>query len=63
MPIGAPKDIITCRRFFLEATAPKQRQYEALRAYFVDGRSSREAATAFGYSVGSFRVLDRKSVV
>lgn len=57
VPIGAPKDLITCRRFFLEATAPKQRQYEALRAYFVDGRSSREAATAFGYSVGSFRVL------
>lgn len=57
MPIGAPKDLIACRRFFLEATAPKQRQYEALRAYFVDGRSSREAAIAFGYSVGSFRVL------
>ncbi len=48
---------MTCRRFFLEATAPKQRQYEALRAYFVDGQSSHEAATAFGYSVGSFRVL------
>lgn len=57
VPIGVPKDIIACRRFFLEATAPKQRQYEAMRAYFVDGRSSREAATAFGYSVGSFRVL------
>ena len=57
MPIGAPKDLIACRRFFLEATAPKQRQYEALRAYFVDGRSSQEAATAFGYSVGSFRVM------
>lgn len=57
MPIGAPKDLIACRRFFLEATVPKQRQYEALRAYFVDGRSSQEAATTFGYSVGSFRVL------
>jgi transposase len=57
VPIGAPKDLIECRRFFLEATHPKQRQYEALRAYFVDGRPSQEAATAFGYSVGSFRVL------
>jgi transposase len=57
VPIGAPKDLIACRRFFLETTHPKHRQYEALRAYFVDGRSSQEAATAFGYSVGSFRVL------
>ena len=57
MPIGAPKDLITCRQFFVEATQPKQRQYEALRAYFVDGRSSHEAAMASGYSVGSFRVL------
>jgi len=57
VPIGAPKDLIDCRRFFLEATHPKHRQYEALRAYFVEGRASQEAATAFGYSVGSFRVL------
>ena len=57
MPLGAPKDLITCQRFFLESTHPKQRQYEALRAYFVEGRSSAEAARAFGYSVGSFRVL------
>jgi transposase len=57
VPIGAPKDIIACREFFLESSHPKQRQYEALRAYFVDGRSSHEVAKAFGYSVGSFRVL------
>ena len=57
MPIGAPKDLIECRGFFLETTQPKHRQYEALRAYFVEGRSSPEAALAFGYSVGSFRVL------
>ena len=57
MPIGAPKDLIECRRFFLEATQPKHRQYEALRAYFVDGRSSQDAAATFGYSVGAFRVL------
>jgi hypothetical protein len=55
--IGAPKDLIACRQFFLESTDPKQRQYEALRAYFVEGRASQEVARAFGYSVGSFRVL------
>src|SRR3989442_1401192 len=57
LPISAPKDLIACRQFFLESTDPKQRQYEALRAYFVEGRSSQEVARAFGYSVGSFRVL------
>jgi transposase len=35
----------------------KQRQYEALRAYFVEGRTSQEVARAFGYTPGSFRVL------
>jgi transposase len=57
LSISAPKDLIACRQFFLESTDPKQRQYEALRAYFVEGRSSQEVARAFGYSVGSFRVL------
>jgi transposase len=57
VPIGAPKDLIDCRRFFLEATHPKHRQYEALRAYFVEGRASQQAAATFGYSVGAFRVL------
>ena len=31
--------------------------YEALRAYFVEGRPSHIAAREFGYSPGSFRVL------
>jgi len=31
--------------------------YEALRAYFVEGRPSKDVARAFGYSPGSFRVL------
>jgi hypothetical protein len=35
----------------------KQRAYEALRAYFVEGCSSADAAKAFGYTPGSFRVL------
>ena len=31
--------------------------YEALRAYFLDDRPSREVARAFGYTAGSFQVL------
>jgi transposase len=31
--------------------------YEALRAYFVEGRQAQDVAKAFGYSVGSFHVL------
>jgi hypothetical protein len=54
---GAPKDLSAVRRFFLEPQSPKQRQYEALRAYFVEGRPSHEAARAFGYSVAAFHVL------
>ena len=38
MPLGAPKSLSTCKHFFLHATSPKQRQYEALRAYYVDER-------------------------
>lgn len=44
----------------MEPGHPRQRQYEALRAYFVDHRPSHEAARAFGYSPGSFRVLCHK---
>lgn len=57
MPIGAPKDLSECRHFFLEPGNPKHRMYEALRAYFVDGRPAQDVAKAFGYSVGSFYVL------
>jgi transposase len=44
-------------RVFLEPKNSAHRQYEALRAYFVEGLSSAEAARRFGYSTGSFRVL------
>ena len=57
MPLGTPKEITDCRRFFVEPQHSKQRQYEALRRYFVDGRSSKEVAAEFGYTEGSFRVL------
>lgn len=44
-------------QFFLAPEKVIHRQYEALRAYFVEGLSSEEAARRFGYSPGSFRVL------
>lgn len=57
MPIGAPKSISVCKRFFLEPSSPKQRQYEALRAYFAEELPSAQAARAFGYTPGSFQVM------
>src|SRR6516165_1478977 len=51
------RDRLTLARRFLEPSNPTHRQYEALRAYFVEGLPSAEAAAPFGYSPGSFRVL------
>ena len=45
------------QHFFLSPEFPLQRQYEALRAYFVDEESSSDVARRFGYSAGAFRVL------
>jgi len=55
--IGAPKELSECRGFFLAPANAKHRMYEALRAYFVEGRPSAEVARAFNYSPGSFQVL------
>jgi hypothetical protein len=57
MKLGAPKDLSDLRRFFLEPCHPRQRQYEALRAYFIENKPAQEVARAFGYSVGSLHVL------
>src|SRR5437867_4480326 len=57
MPLGAPKELSALRRFFLEPRLPKHRQYEALRAYLVEGRPAPEVARCFGYSLNSFHVL------
>lgn len=57
MPIGTPKSITQCRRFFAKPRHPRQRQYEAFRAYFLESRESAEVARAFGYTPGSFRVM------
>ncbi len=51
------KNLTDFSRFFLEPQNATHRQYEALRAYFVKGLPSNEAARRFGYTPGSFRVL------
>jgi transposase len=52
-----PKKLTDLSRVFLQPTNSTHRQYEALRAFFVDGLPSKEAARRFGYTEGSFRVL------
>jgi len=42
---------------FLTPTNATHRQYEALRAFFVDGVRGAEVAKRFGYTLGSFRAL------
>jgi len=44
-------------RAFLDPSNTTHRQYEALRAFYVDDLPSAEAARRFGYTPGSFRVL------
>jgi len=45
------------RNYFLRPSSPSQRQYEALRAVFVDGHCQKDVAERFGYSYGAFRLL------
>src|SRR5213593_1761077 len=42
---------------FLKPSNATHRQYEALRAFFVDRLPAQQAAKRFGYSYGSFRIL------
>ncbi len=51
------RDRLTLARRFLEPANSTHRQYEALRAFFVEGIPSAEVASRFGYTPGSFRVL------
>jgi len=55
--IETPFELTHPERFFLEPYLPKHRQYEALRARFVEGRPANQVARDFGYSPGAFRVL------
>lgn len=45
------------RDFFMQPSQTFQRQYEALRAIFVDGRKQRDVAEESGYTYGALRQL------
>jgi hypothetical protein len=57
MFISEPKKLTDFASAFLEPANSTHRQYEALRAYFVEGLPGEQAARRFGYTPGSFRVL------
>lgn len=57
MASSARNKITDLSRPFLVPANPTHRQYEALRAFFVDHLPAQEAAKRFGYSYGSFRIL------
>jgi hypothetical protein len=48
------KKITDFSQVFLQPANSTHRQYEALRAFFVDHLSSKEAARRIGYSAGGF---------
>jgi len=51
------KTLTDCQSFFLNPQNTKHRHYEALRAYFVEKKPSKQVAKQFGFTPGSFRVL------
>jgi len=57
MLISSPYKLTDVASCFLQPSNSTHRQYEALRAYLVDGLTNKEAAERFGYTEGSFRVL------
>lgn len=57
MCISKRSKLTELERPFLEPRNATHRQYEALRAYFIEQLPSAQAAANFGYTPGSFRVL------
>jgi hypothetical protein len=58
---SAAMDLARCRQFFLDAdSATYHRQYEALRAIFVDRLPQTDVADKYGYTHGSMRQLVRQ---
>ena len=47
-------------RFFLNPATPGQRQYEALRAYYVEHLPGKEATRRFGYTYAAFNSLKQR---
>lgn len=50
-------DDTALQRYFTQPTQTYHRQYEALRAVFVDGRPQKEIAEAFGFEYSTLRQL------
>jgi hypothetical protein len=50
-------DDTAVRRYFTQPTHVYHRQYEALRAVFVEGRSQKEVAEELGFQYHSLRQL------
>jgi hypothetical protein len=50
-------DDARCRQFFLEPTETYHRQYEALRAFFVEKRRLKDIAQQFGYQESYLRFM------
>ena len=57
MATNSPYSLTDCERFFAEPSTARQRQYEALRAFYLEHLPSAEVVRRFGYSVGAFRQL------
>jgi hypothetical protein len=57
MSINAAERVTDLAAIFHSPANATHRQYEALRAYFVEGFPSADVARRFGYTPGSFRVL------
>jgi hypothetical protein len=55
--MSSPNPLTPFAHHFLQPTNATHRQYEALRAYFVEGLTAAEVAHRFGYTPASFRVL------
>ena len=57
MTISSPFTLTECHGFFVKPATSIQRQYEALRAYFVEKLASAQVARRFGYTPAAFRML------
>src|SRR5437879_4260461 len=55
--MSSGKKLTPLAQRFLQPANATHRQYEALRAYFVEGLPAAEVAARFGYTYASFRAL------
>jgi hypothetical protein len=55
VPISAPYRLTECRRFFAAPATARQRQYEALQAFYMEGLPSSEVACQM---LGQFRSVE-----